>query len=83
MIRAFRVFIFAIFVVSIVSAQDLPQTRGLHPLEANVPGVGQVRYAVSVPDGYRASVPTPLVLVLHPGGQRALPDAATGMMGQD
>ena len=52
-------------------AQDLPQTRGLHPLEAVVPGVGQVLYAVSVPDGYRASVPTPLVVVLHPGGQRA------------
>ena len=52
-------------------AQELPQTRGLHPLQADVPGVGQVLYAVSVPDGYRASVATPLVLVLHPGGPRS------------
>ena len=52
-------------------AQNLPLTRGLHPLEAVVPGVGPVLYAVSVPDGYRASVPTPLVVVLHPGGQRS------------
>ena len=71
MIRAFRVFIFVIFVVSIVSAQDLPQTRGLHPLEADIAGLGRVLYAVSVPDGYRASVPAPLVVVLHPGGQRS------------
>jgi predicted peptidase len=71
MIRVFRAFVFAFFVVSLVSAQDLPQTRGLHPLEADIPGVGHVLYAVSVPDGYRPSVPTPLVLVLHPGGQRS------------
>ena len=51
-------------------AQDLPQTRGLHRLQANVAGAGQVLYAVSVPDGYQSSVAAPLVLVLHPGGQR-------------
>ena len=27
-------------------------------------------YAVSVPDGYQPSTPAPLVIVLHPGGQR-------------
>jgi predicted peptidase len=29
-----------------------------------------VRYAVSVPDGYDPAKPAPLVLVLHPGGER-------------
>jgi predicted peptidase len=53
-----------------VAAQDLPLTRGLHPLQADIPGAGQVLYAVSVPDGYRPSTPGPLVLVLHPGGAR-------------
>jgi predicted peptidase len=53
-----------------VSAQDLPQTRGMHPLEVDVPGVGEVLYSVSVPDGYQPQTPAPLVIVLHPGGQR-------------
>jgi predicted peptidase len=52
------------------AAQSLPTTRGLHPLEADIPGVGSVLYAISVPDGYSAATPAPLVLVLHPGGQR-------------
>lgn len=51
-------------------AQDLPQTRGTHPLQLDVPGGSPVLYAVSVPDGYRSSTPAPLVVVLHPGGQR-------------
>jgi predicted peptidase len=51
-------------------AQELPQTRGMHPLQLDVPGGSAVLYAVSVPDGYRSSTPAPLVIVLHPGGQR-------------
>lgn len=50
--------------------QDLPATKGLHPLEAEIPGVGRVLYAVSVPDGYDSRTPAPLVIVLHPGGER-------------
>lgn len=53
-----------------VAGADLPATRGLHRLQADIPGVGQVLYAISVPDGYNAKTPVPLVLVLHPGGQR-------------
>lgn len=49
---------------------DLPVTRGLHQLQADIPGAGKVLYAVSVPDGYDAKTAAPLVLVLHPGGAR-------------
>jgi predicted peptidase len=53
-----------------VAGADLPSAKGLHRLEADIPEVGRVRYAVSVPDGYDPAKPAPLVLVLHPGGQR-------------
>lgn len=49
---------------------DLPVTKGLHRLQADIPGAGRVTYAVSVPEGYNAKTPAPLVLVLHPGGPR-------------
>jgi len=58
--------LFGLFVVG----AEMPMTKGLHPLQADIPGVGQVLYAVSVPDGYRPSTPAPLILVLHPGGER-------------
>lgn len=32
--------------------------------------VGSMLYALSIPDGYDASRPRPLVLALHPGGER-------------
>ena len=58
------------FLSLFVAGADLPVTKGLHQLEADIPGVGRVLYGVSVPDGYNASTPSPLVLVLHPGGER-------------
>lgn len=69
-LRVLRVFVVALAFPAAAAAQDLPQTRGLHPLEVDVPGVGRVPYAVSVPDGYTPSTAAPLVVVLHPGGQR-------------
>ena len=60
----------AMWLLAFATATSLPTTKGLHRLEADVPGVGRVRYAVSVPDGYDPATPVPLVLVLHPGGQR-------------
>jgi predicted peptidase len=39
-------------------------------LSADIPGVGHVLYAISIPKGYDTSRPAPLVLVLHPGGER-------------
>jgi len=53
-----------------VSAQPLPTATGIHPLETDVPDVGRVLFAVSVPNGYDPATAVPLVLVLHPGGQR-------------
>src|SRR6476646_5958888 len=36
----------------------------------NVPGVDEIRYGISVPDDYKPGQPRPLVLALHPGGER-------------
>jgi predicted peptidase len=69
-LRVLRVSVAAFLSQAAVAAQDLPQTRGLHPLQLDVPGAAPVLYAVSVPDGYQSSIPAPLVIVLHPGGQR-------------
>jgi predicted peptidase len=66
----FRVSVAAFLCQAAIAAQDLPQTRGVHQLQTDVPGVGQVLYAVSVPERYQRSTPAPLVIVLHPGGQR-------------
>ena len=64
------VFAAALVLATAAAAQDLPATRGLHQLQADIPDVGRVLYAVSVPEGYDRKTPAPLVLVLHPGGQR-------------
>lgn len=48
---------------------DLPTAPGVHELTLNTAG-GRVMYGVSVPRGYNASTPVPLVVVLHSGGQR-------------
>lgn len=53
-----------------LAGADLPSVKGLHRLDADIPAVGRVHYAVSVPDGYDPAKPAPLVLVLHPGGPR-------------
>jgi predicted peptidase len=53
-----------------LAALAQPATSGLHELVATVPGVGTVLYGLSVPPGYDAAKPTPLVVVLHPGGTR-------------
>ncbi len=52
------------------AGQDLPAARGVHRLQAEIPGAGRITYAVSIPDGHDAKTPAPLVLVLHPGGPR-------------
>jgi predicted peptidase len=49
-------------------AQTTPP--GIHDLTADVPGVGMVDYGLSVPRGYSADRPAPLVLALHSGGER-------------
>ena len=69
-LRVLAVCVTALVLQALVAAQELPQTRGMHALQLDVPGGSPVLYAVSVPDGYRSSTPAPLVIVLHPGGQR-------------
>ena len=66
-----RAFVLVLVALIPLAAQQLPQVRGLHALELDVPGERPVLYAVAMPDGYRSSTPTPLVIVLHPGGQRS------------
>lgn len=60
----------AAWLLVFASTASLPTAKGLHRLETDVPGVGPVRYAVSLPDGFDPRTPTPLALVLHPGGAR-------------
>ena len=69
-LRVLSISVTALLLQGLVAAQELPQTRGMHALQLDVPGGSPVLYAVSVPDGYRSSTPAPLVIVLHPGGQR-------------
>lgn len=51
-------------------ASARPAGPGHHELVTTVPGVGKVRYTLTVPKGVDLSRPTPLVLALHPGGGR-------------
>jgi predicted peptidase len=47
-----------------------PTTSGVHELTYRAPDGRTILYALSVPGGYDAARPAPLVLVLHSGGQR-------------
>jgi predicted peptidase len=49
---------------------QMPVREGTHDLAFVIPGFGQMRYAVSLPDAYDPDEPRPLVLALHAGGQR-------------
>ena len=56
-------------IAALLTAQ-LPATSGLYFTTFAVPNLGDMRYAISLPDGYNPREPRPLVLALHPGGQR-------------
>lgn len=51
---------------------------GTRQTTAEIPGVGTVRYTISVPAGYDGASPVPLVLVLHYGYGGSRPDPYTG-----
>ena len=55
-----------------------PMQIGRHQLTSDVPGVGQVRYTLEVPETYDGSQPVPLVLFLHYGYQGARPEPFIG-----
>jgi predicted peptidase len=59
--------------VAIVIALASPVAAAVHQKTftvENVPGVDSMRYGISVPDDYAPGRPRPLVLALHPGGER-------------
>jgi predicted peptidase len=51
-------------------ASAAPLGPGHHALVAKVPQVGELRYTLTVPEGYDPKQPAALVLALHPGGDR-------------
>jgi predicted peptidase len=56
--------------LNLLIAQSAPPVApGIRDLELRGPR-GTLTYAISVPRGYTPARPAPLVLVLHPGGQR-------------
>ena len=49
---------------------QLPSKPGVYRMADNIPDIGEVRYALALPEGYSPRQPRPLVVALHPGGQR-------------
>jgi predicted peptidase len=47
-----------------------PSAPGLYQMAFQAPNIGVMRYAVSIPRGYTPRTKRPLVLALHPGGER-------------
>lgn len=65
---------------TVPDAADLPRlTPGVHKQTANVPGVGTLRYTVSVPLGLDGMKPVPLIVALHYGGD-VTPHYGSGMI---
>jgi predicted peptidase len=65
--------------VAIPQASQLTKLGpGVHKQTAQVPGVGNLKYAIEIPAGYDGTTPVPLVLLLHYGYDGATPDPYTG-----
>ncbi len=54
----------------VLAAASLGAAAEVRDLALTLPDGRHVLYGLSLPDGYRAGEPRPLVLALHPGGQR-------------
>lgn len=57
-------------VLLILSLAVHANAAGLTNLSMALPGGGTLLYGMSVPDGYSPRQPRPLLLALHPGGER-------------
>jgi predicted peptidase len=57
-------------VLALLAALAQPAAPGTYTLNFPFPEVGGMRYALTLPRGYNAREPRPLILALHPGGQR-------------
>jgi hypothetical protein len=63
-----------ILAIALLASLQMPVLKpGIHSLALQRAGGLPVRYAISIPAGYSPSVPVPLVLALHFGGD---PDGA-------
>lgn len=54
----------------VLSAASLVAAADVQNLSMKLPDGRDILYGLSLPDGYKAGQPRPLVLALHPGGQR-------------
>lgn len=57
-------------VLLLLGAMLQPSAPGMYHLAFPVPDLGPMRYAISIPRGYNPREARPLILALHPGGQR-------------
>jgi predicted peptidase len=57
-------------VLSLTLAQAQPSAPGSYRMVFEAPDVGPMRYGLSIPRGYHPRQPRPLILALHPGGER-------------
>ncbi len=55
---------------TLVAMLQQPNTPGTYTLSFPVPDFGPMRYALTLPRGYNGREARPLILALHPGGQR-------------
>jgi len=60
----------AILIPAVALLASDAHAADMRDLTMSLPGRGELRYGLSVPDGYRQSQPRPLILALHPGGER-------------
>jgi predicted peptidase len=56
--------------LALALALQQPASPGTYTMSFPVPELGPMRYALTIPRGYNPRQPRPLVLALHPGGQR-------------
>ena len=56
--------------LALVAALQQPTTPGTYTMSFPVPDADPMRYALTLPRGYNGREARPLILALHPGGQR-------------
>jgi predicted peptidase len=59
-----------LFLLTLVAALQQPNTPGTYTMSFPVADSGPMRYALTLPRGYTGREARPLILALHPGGQR-------------
>jgi predicted peptidase len=56
--------------IALLALLQQPTASGTYTMTFLVPDFGPMRYALTLPRGYNPRQPRPLVLALHPGGER-------------